>query len=57
MVHDPTLERLERMGVSQADRDVARRLRRDVFGLENQGDPVRRYRTRGQLELFLKASI
>ena len=57
VVHDPTLERLEGLGVSQADRDVARRLRRHVFGLENHGDPVLRYRTRGQLELFLKASI
>lgn len=52
LVHDQTLERLEVQGVCHADRDLARRLRREVFSLEQDGDPVLRYRRRGQLELF-----
>lgn len=54
LVHEQTLERLETSGVTGADRSIARRIRRQIFGLEKRGDPTLRHRAKGQLELFVE---
>lgn len=54
LTHEQSLERLERNGVTTADRAIAKRIRRQVFGLERKGDPALHPRGRGQLEMFLE---
>lgn len=57
LVHEQSLERLELNGVTTADRSAAKRIRRQVFGLERKGDPALHPRGRGQLEMFLEEGL
>lgn len=57
IAHEQTLERLEVNGVTEADRAIAKRIRRRIFGLERKGDPALRPRSKGQLELFVERNL
>lgn len=57
LLHEPTLDRLESVGVSQADRDLAHRVKIEAFGRTLCRDPARRPNGKGQFELFPESFI